>query len=65
MTKYILIALILVGCDDYQHELDSLKEACELHKQWLDGAYARVPQAERWGWPITAKEFENKCGGVV
>lgn len=60
----LMILWLSISDDDYQHELDELKEACDMHRIWLDGAYARVPKEKRDGWAITVQEYETKCGGV-
>lgn len=61
LALYAWLSVLSGGYDD---EVKAHEEACHMHHVWLEGAYARVPEDERNGRPITVGEFERKCGGV-
>lgn len=57
----VLALMLLAASGDYEHEQDMIKQACQMHKLWLDGAFANVPVHDRAGWPIDNKQYHEKC----
>ena len=57
----VLCGFIISGESDYVAEMKRRHHACEMHAIWLSDAFARVPMDQRRGWPISAKDFKEKC----